>query len=388
MLRIRHNDALAAAPARLWAEIDLGAVRANVARLRGRLRRGCAFVAVVKADGYGHGAVAIAQAALTAGAAELAVADVREGAVLRAAGIAAPILVVGPSAPAEAVALVAHRLVPAVADLELAGALAQAATAAGARAPVAIEIEVDTGMRRHGVPVADLLQFVRALRLHRTLRIAGVFTHFAGTEASAMVELRAQWQAFAAAVAALRATGVDVRAHACNTLGAMLLPEAHADAVRIGGGMYGFDPGRADFVLQPALTLASRIVGLRAAARGDRIGYGGAHVCGADTRLGLLPCGYADGLSRAHWNGADVLVRGRRARVVGHVSMNQMVVDLGDIAAALGDEVVLLGSQAGIRLRAEERAAHSCSPYEVTALLRPELVRSYRDGAQSAPLPG
>lgn len=379
MLRIRTNEARALEPERLWAEIDLGAVRTNLARLRARLAPGCRVVAVVKADGYGHGAIAVAQAALTAGADELAVADAREGAVLRAAGIAAPILIVGPSRPGDAARIVAHRLVPAIADLDVAAALARAA-----RGRLDVEIEVDTGMRRHGVPAADLLAFVRALRVHGRLRVTGVFTHFAGTDAAAAPAMRAQWATFADAVAELRAAGHAVRAHACNTLGALLLPEAHADAVRIGGGLYGFDPGCGDLALQPALTLATHVAGLRPAAAGDPVGYGGLHRCAQATTLALLPCGYADGLSRAHWNGGAVLVGGRRVPIVGHVSMNQMVVDLGDVPAAVGDPVVLLGAQGGERLRPEERAAAGCSAYEVTALLRLDLPRRYRDGVAPA----
>jgi alanine racemase len=371
MLRTRNSEARAAATARLWAEVDLGAVRHNVATLRRGLGRSCRLIAVVKADGYGHGAVQVARAALAAGAAELAVADAREGALLRGSGIDAPILIVGPSAPHDASTIAAHGLVPAVADLELARALA-----AASRRPLPIEIEVDTGMRRHGVPAADALAFVRALRVHRTLRVRGLFTHFAGLDRRALPGLRAQWQQFEQVVATVRDAGFEVRAHACNTLASRLCTEARADAVRIGGGLYGFDCGGGRG-LRPALALKTRVAGLRAAARGDHVGYGSVWSCAAPTTLALLPCGYADGLSRAHWDRGEVLIRGRRRRIVGHVSMNQMVVDVGGSEAALGDEVVLLGAQAEERIGPEERAAPGCSPYEVTALLRPELPRHF-----------
>jgi alanine racemase len=359
-------------PERLWAEIDLGAMGRNVVSLRRRLPRDCALIAVVKADAYGHGAVACARAALAAGASELAVGDASEGERLRAAGIDAAIALVGPSSPLDAVRIVAHRLVPAVADLELARALAAAATR-----PLDVEVEIDTGLCRHGVPAPDALAFVRALRVHKALRVRGVFTHFAGLGADDQAAMRAQWQRFAATVAALRAAGCELRAHACNTLGTLLLPEAHADAVRIGGGLHGFDPGAPGHGLLPVLTLATRVAGLRRAQRGDRVGYGGTHAVAADTTLALLPCGYADGLSRAHWDGAHVLLGGRLVPVVGHVSMNQMVVDAGDAAVALGDEVVLLGVQGDQRVRPEQRAAPGCSAYEVTALLRPDLPRRH-----------
>lgn len=349
-------------------------MRSNTGAWRRLLRPGCRLIAVVKADAYGHGAVAIARAVLAAGADELAVATAGEGAQLRAAGIAAPILVVGPSAPGDAEAIVGARLRPAIADLATASALA---AAAGER-PLEVEIEVDTGMRRHGVAAGEFAALLRALRVHRSLRVVSVFTHFAGLDRAALPALQQQWQAFTAAVG--EPGGVFAR-HACNTLATLLLPAAHADAVRIGGGLYGFVPGDlADPGLVPALALKSRVVGVRAAAAGDRVGYGGAHTCARATTLALLPCGYADGLTRAHWNGGDVLLRGGRARIVGHVSMNQMVVDVGDLGAAIGDEVVLLGRQGDERIRAEARAGPSGSAYEVTSLLRTDLPRRYVSG--------
>ena len=375
MLRIRHESAQALSASRLWAEVDLSAVRDNVALLRGRLAPSCRLVAVVKANAYGHGAVAVARAAISAGAAELAVASAREGQELRVGGITAPIVIVGPSLPEEAAAILEHRLRPTVADLELAAALDRAATGA-----VEIEVEADTGMRRHGVHEDDVLAFVRSLRVFRRLRLVAVYTHLAGMAAQDLAGMRAQWRSFSATLEVLKAHGVEAAAHACNSLGLAVLPEAHADAVRIGGALYGFAAAPGLRGLRPAMALKSRIVALRGAAPGDRIGYGGAFRVERATTLGLLPCGYADGLSRAHWNGAEVLIRGRRRSIVGHVSMNQTVVELGDLEAEVGDEVVLLGAQCKERLRPEERAAEGCSPYEVTSLLPRELSRAYVGG--------
>ena len=379
MLRIRRQASVTSG-ARLWAEIDLDAVRDNVRTLRSRLASGCELLAVVKANGYGHGAVPVARAALEAGATGLAVADVAEAARLREAGISASVRIVGPTWAGDVGAILRHRLLPAIADLDCAQALARAAGG-----PVAVEIEVDTGMRRHGVPVAGVAAFLQRLRELPALRPVGLYTHFAGVGAADLAAMRAQWDAFCAVSQTLRASGWDLKTHACNSLAMHLLPEAHADAVRIGGALYGFECGlRGDTGLRPALQLCTSVVGLRSVQAGDRVGYAGAHHCASPTTLALLPCGYADGLSGNAWAGAEVLIRGRRAPIVGRISMNQITVDVGDVPRVeTGDEVVLLGVQQDQRLRPEDRARRGISPYEVTAMLRAELPRRYR-GAVSA----
>lgn len=375
MLRIRTTNAPAVAGARLWAEIDLDAVRHNVALLRSRLRAGCDVVAVVKADGYGHGAVQIARAVTAAGVHTLAVANAEEGAELREAGIQSRILVVGPSLPRDVDALLQHRLEPSVADPELAAALQARATG-----PIDIQVEVDTGMSRHGVSAGSAAAFVRGLRVHPHLRVAGIYTHFAGLDAAARPALMLQLLVFRAALQQLGEERPMV--HACNTLAACLLPEAHFDAVRLGGGLYGFDPGVPCPGLRPVLALKTVVAGVRPINIGESVGYGASWRASKATTLALLPCGYADGLARANWNDAEVLVRGKRARVVGHVSMNQMVVDVGaQEGIALGDEVVLLGAQGTERVRAEDRVLPGGSAYEITSLLRSDLPRLYRGGA-------
>ncbi|MEY4830547.1 MAG: alanine racemase [Planctomycetota bacterium] len=378
MLRIRHNEARTALPARIWADIDLDAVRGNLARVRARIGARCRIVAVVKANAYGHGASMVARAAIDAGAHELAVADCGEGARLRADGVDAPICILGPSLPEEAQAILENRLVPTVCDFELARALD-----GSARSQIVVDVELDTGMRRHGVAHEDAVAFVRSLRVFRNLRVRSVFTHFAGLDEEAVVDMRQQWERFCVARSELAQAGYELQAHACNSLGTDILPEAHADAVRVGGALYGFDAGSSPSGLRPALTLKTRVCAVHGAAPGDRVGYGGMYCVERATTLALLPCGYADGLSRAHWNGGHALVRGVRVPIVGHVSMNQTVLDVGDMEIAPGDEVVLLGAQGSLRIRAEERAAAGSSPYEVTTLLRAELVRRYV-GAESA----
>ncbi|MBM4061905.1 MAG: alanine racemase [Planctomycetes bacterium] len=372
MLRIPVEAGIAAgAPA--WVELDLAALRHNVREFRRVLGPDRELVAVVKANAYGHGLREIAAAVLRAGAAQLAVADVAEGAALRAHGVQAPILVVGPMAPGECRDAVRHRLTPCLGSREQAEALA-AAVRPGA--PFPVHVEIDTGMHRHGVPAASFGAFVRELRARGRLLLTGVCTHFQALSPGDLPAMQAQLAAFARALALVRDLGTVLR-HAANTLGTLVCPDARLDAVRIGGGLYGFERhGHGVVSLLPVLSLKARIVGLRVVEAGDSVGYGGRYRCTRLTRLGLLPVGYADGLSRGSWHEAPVLVRGRRVPIVGLVSMNQIVVDLTDVPeAGFGDEAVLIGRQGDDQVHAEERVQPGGSAYEVTTMLRRDLPR-------------
>jgi alanine racemase len=261
---------------------------------------------------------------------------------------------------------------PSLATPEMAAALARAT-----KRYLPVQLEVDTGMARHGIPAGELRSFMDQLQHRGRLAVAAVFTHFSGLSAADVPVLRDQLAKFAAAVDGVRALR-GVPQHACNTLGALVLRDAHLDAVRIGGGLYGFDPlaGHGAVQLRPAMTLKARIACVRQAEIGDRVGYGGTFVCARPTRLALLPIGYADGLSNS-WRGGEVLVRGRRARIVGRISMNQTTVDVTELPVLLGEEAVLLGAQGDQRVLAEDRVPAGGSCYEVTAALRASLPRHY-----------
>lgn len=365
-----------------WVEVDLGAIAHNTSVFRSALPKATHLLAVVKSDGYGHGMLRVARMALKAGADELVVASIEEGAALRAYGIHAPILIAGPIAVEDAPAVVQHGLVASLGSLELAMALSRAT-----RRYLPVHIEVDTGMTRHGVAPADLNSFVQTVEERGKLAIAGVYTHFAGLGPDDVEGMRHQLRTFTDCVDSVRSLR-GVRRHVCNTLGAMLMPNAHLDAVRIGGGMYGFDPRRsrsgtlpatAKLGLRPALSLKAHVVGLREANVGDRVGYGGSFVCQRKTRLALLPIGYGEGLVRELWRDAEVLVRGRRAPVVGAISMNQTVIDVTDLpSVVMGEEVVLLGEMGDQQIWAEERASDTGCTYEVTSLLQARVPRVYR----------
>lgn len=372
MLRL-PVDAQAVAADPVWIELDVSALRHNLRQFRGLLRPGCQLVAVVKANAYGHGLLPMARAAVAAGADQLAVAEVDEGARLRAVGLELPILVIGPATGAALRDAVAARLTPAIARPELAAELA--AMVPPGR-PYPVHVEVDTGMHRHGIAPEDFGRLVDELRARGRLQLAGVYTHFAALSEHDLPTMRRQLARFEATLASVRDLGNPLR-HAANTLAAITFPAAQLDAVRIGGGLYGLHrPGVATPALRPVLSLRARIVGLRQVAAGGLVGYGGAFRCERDSTLALLPIGYADGLPRASWHGAPVLVRGRRATLAGVLSMNQAVVDVTEVpGVAVGDVVTLLGADGGQRLCAEDRVLPGGSAYEITTMLRAGLPR-------------
>jgi alanine racemase len=240
-----------------WIEVDLAALGHNLAALRARLPRRAELWAVVKADAYGHGAIACAREALGAGAARLVVARVREAEQLREAGIDAPLLVLGPLQPDEARTALRTRAAICVGDPELAHALSDVATG-----PVDVHLKVDTGMARYGVPAPAAAAFARQLARLPGLRVCGVASHLIGRGPGDLPALRRQAQAFRAVCAELEVDGLRPVRHLANTLGLLALPQAHLDAVRVGGGLYGFDPclgTRLAAGLRPVLALKSRL---------------------------------------------------------------------------------------------------------------------------------
>ncbi len=336
---------------RALAVIDVGAVERNCRNLKERVGEGTELCAVVKANGYGHGAVAVARAALESGAAWLCVATVPEGAALRAADVRAPILILGPSAPAEIPALVASGLTPAAMDTSFCAALADAATREG-KAPYPVHVKVDTGMHRFGVPVAEAPALLQSLRGVEGIAVKGVFTHFATADVVGDPFLHEQAARFAALIGALEREGLRPRiVHAANS-GATLQRVAPWDMVRAGIALYGLPPAP-DFPapgLTPAMTVHTAIARVFTVPAGESIGYGRRFVAQTPTRAALLPLGYADGLSRALSDRGHVLIGGHRCRLAGVVSMDQCVALLpDDLNAQVGDPVVVVGSQGDAR---------------------------------------
>lgn len=360
------------------AEVDLDAIAANTLALRGYAD--VPVIAVVKADGYGHGAEAVSRACLGAGAELLAVATIEEARVLRAAGIRAPLLaLLGVENPAEAQAAVD-------ADLHVAAwredQLEWLDGAAGSTNAVPIHMKVDTGLTRLGVAPSEAPAFGSAVRRSRGLRLDGVYTHFASADEPDLTVTRAQLECFGAV---LRALDDPPRwQHAAATAGILALGrEASFTAVRPGLGLYGLPAAphlEAVLPLRPALTLRSRLVRVRRVPGGTGVSYGHRYVTRSERVIGTLPCGYGDGLPRRASRGARVLVRGVAVPIVGSVGMDLCMLDVTDVPDVReGDVVTLIGEDGGARVTADDLARSiDTINYEVVTNLHARVPRLYR----------
>lgn len=362
-------------------EVDLGAIVANVETLRRMTGVDCCVV--VKADAYGHGAVGVAAAALDAGASRLAVAAVEEAIELRDAGIAAPILVLA-EPPDEASALAAVRAEVALTVGSAAG-LARLERIARAVAKVAaVDLKVDTGMHRAGLRPEEASEVAAAAGDSPNLRVDGFWTHLAVADRPGRPETATQLRRFDEVLRALDRSGVRPRwRHAANSAAAIAHPEARYDMVRCGIAVYGIAPSEplASLVeLQPALSLRSVVARVEVVGAGEGVSYGLAGAAPVARQIVTVPIGYADGVDRhlGHGKGA-VLIGGRRRPIVGAVTMDHLMVDCGDGDVAVGDEVVLLGSQGAERVTADDWAIWlDTIPYEVVSRLGHRLPRVYR----------
>jgi alanine racemase len=359
------------------AVVDLAAIKANVRALK--RRAGDALLqTVVKADAYGHGAIPIARAAVSAGADWLGVYGPAEAEALRAGRITAPILVFGPFTAAQAERMVALDVTPTVTSVEVAAMLQQAA----AGKSVAVHVKLDTGLNRSGVPAEDAAAFARALEAYASLRVDGLYTHFASADERDKRLTRQQLAELLSADAALRAAGVRVRLrHAANSAATLDLRETHLDMVRCGIATYGYYPSdevRRVVPLRPALTLISTLTRVHPVPAGGGVGYGHEHRCRADSVIGLAPIGYGDGLLRSLGNSRGrVLVRGQRAAIVGRISMDQITIDLTGVEGARpGDRVTLIGHDGNASQTADDLAEQSGTiSYDVVTKLLPRVPR-------------
>jgi alanine racemase len=364
-----------------WAEVDLDALVRNLARVRAAAG-GVAVLAVVKADAYGHGAPAVARALAAAGVDWLGVALVEEGVELRSAGVETPILVLGPATREQLPLLARHRLTPAVSSLPALEALAEHSASTGQ--PQELHLKLDTGMARLGVELERLAEAAALLRAQPLLRLAGVMSHLAESDAVESPRNEEQERRFVAALELLDAGGgrEGLLVHLANSAGALHHPGARHGLVRAGLAIYGLDPARRDRELAPVLSVRARVAQVRRVEAGAPVGYNSRWQASGPSRIGVLQLGYADGYAWRLANRGQVLVRGRRAPVVGAVSMDLVTVDLTATDADLGDEVVLLGRQGEEEITACELAELAGTiPYEVLTRFGQRLARRYvREG--------
>ena len=368
------------------ARIDLDAIRANVEELRRRAADGAQMMAVVKADGYGHGLLPSARAALAGGATWLGTALLDEALALRTAGLTEPRILAWLIGPGE-------RLADAVAaDVDVSAnatwaldEIVEAARAAGRTARV--HLKIDTGLGRGGAAPADwagLVDAARKAEAEQAVRVVGVWSHFAYADAPGHETIRKQAVAFDHAVRHAEQAGLDLEVrHLANSAATLTVPQLHYDLVRPGVAVFGLSPvpevgGPAHFGLRPAMTVSAGLVLVKRVPAGSGISYGHVYTTERETTLGLVPLGYADGVPRDATSVGPVLAAGRRRTIAGRVCMDQFVLDLGDDPAQAGDEVVLFGAGDSGEPTAQEWAeAVGTISYEIVTRIGPRVPRTY-----------
>jgi alanine racemase len=364
-----------------WADVDLGAVAANV-RLLVERAAPAQLCAVVKAEGYGHGAVEVARTALDAGATWLAVAIPAEGVQLREAGIDAPILVL--AEPSEWLDVVRLDLTPTAYSEHGIAELAAQARRSGKR--VGVHLKVDTGMHRIGVPPGEAVARAKAIVAQPELELHAVWTHCPVADEPGNPFTTEQTARFGSVVEELRAAGIDPPlVHAANSAATLTQPALHLDLVRCGIAVYGLDPSPAlagVAPLHPALTLKASVTHVQVVPAGDAVSYGLRRPVPVDTVVATVPIGYADGVPRRLSDGGAVLIGGVRRPIVGTITMDQLMVDCGTDEVAVGDEVVLLGRQGDEEIPVAEWADRlGTIVYEITCGLSPRVPRVYVERA-------
>jgi alanine racemase len=336
-------------------------------------------MSVVKADGYGHGAVMVARTALSAGASSLAVATLEEGIHLRGAGIEAPILLFGPAIYKEEIeAAVEYRLQPTVCNLDQARRFSEAGLG-----PIQIHLKVDTGMSRLGADWQEAQDLIRALRLLPNITISSLYSHLATADAVDPATTQEQFERFAKLVDMLQRQGIrPPLAHLANSAAALTFPDTHFDLVRIGLAQYGLYPAshlQEVVALHPALSVKARIIFIKTVPPGTGVSYGHTFRTGRPTRLATVSIGYGDGIPRALSNRIDFLVRGRRARQVGTITMDQCLIDVTDVPETFEGEVAtLLGQDGEERISVADWSVQlGTIPYEILTALSPRLPRVF-----------
>jgi len=362
------------------AAINLDAIAKNVRRIRGRVHP-AEMMAVVKADAYGHGAIPVAQTALSAGASQLAVALFEEAVELRRAKIAAPILVFGGFFEKQIDSFIANHLQFTLYDLHLAKVISRRAQALGRKAQA--HVKIDTGMGRVGLQPNEAIEAILAMAKLPNLELAGLCTHFASSDSRDKIYAHRQLEQFKSIVQQLAQHDLRFKyLHAANSGAILDLPQSYFNLVRPGVMMYGYYPSSEtseSIPLEPAMSLRTKILHVKRVPAGTFISYNSTFQTREATTIATLPIGYADGISRRFSNNFEVLVRGRRCPLVGRVCMDQIMIDLGDMNdVQAGEEAVLLGKQSDEEISIYEWCRRvETIPYEVTCGISRRVARRY-----------
>ncbi|MFS1185261.1 alanine racemase [Bacillus velezensis] len=374
----------------VWIEVDLDAIKKNVRAIRRHIPNTSKIMAVVKANAYGHGSVEVARQALESGASELAVASVEEGIVLRRAGITAPILVLGFTALSCVKKSAVWNITLSAFQVSWIKKANRILEKGADSKRLSIHINVDTGMGRLGVRTEeDLLAVVKALKSSTYLSWDGIFTHFSTADEPDTELTMLQHEKFISFLRFLKNQDITLpTVHMCNTAAAIAFPEFSADMIRLGIGLYGLYPSASikelNLVdLTPALSLKARIAYVKAMMTDPRtVSYGATYIAEPGEIIATIPIGYADGYSRALSNRGFILHRGRRVPVAGRVTMDMIMVSLGENEGKQGEEVVIYGKQQGAEISVDEIAEMlGTISYEVLSVLSRRVPRFYfRDG--------
>jgi len=362
----------------VWAEIDLGAIAHNVEQIRKVTASSAQICAVVKADAYGHGAIAVARTVLEAGADRLAVAILNEALELRRAGFRVPILILGYTPVCQAAIVVDQDITQTIFDLDLAQALSGAAVAAGKI--VNVHIKIETGMGRIGIRAEDAGRFAAAVAKLPGIRIEGVFSHFATSDSFDKQFTNEQYNQFMVGLKYIEAQGITIPIrHIANSAATLDLPQMHLDMVRPGIILYGLWPSDEmthTIELRPAMKFKAQVAFVKDMPGSASISYGRTYFTEKPSRIATLPAGYADGWSRLLANKSSVFIRGQRAPLVGRVCMDQCMIDVTSIPGVVpGDEVLLFG---GVDLPVEEVATHMGTiNYEIVCMVGKRVPRLY-----------
>jgi alanine racemase len=363
-----------------WSEIDLGALKRNVAKTRKLVGDSVKILLTIKADAYGHGARHVARGAIGAGVDMLGVATLHEGIELRGAGARVPILILSPSLVNEIDEILEWELIPTVSDMRFAQALAFSASRVSRE--VKVHVEIDTGMTRAGVNEDDACDFLTSLSKLPGITVEGIYTHLPSTYEEESDFTRAQIRAFRDIIQALRLKGIEFPLiHTANSAAISQCGDSYFNMVRPGGMIYGMFPrkGMNGIGLEPVMSFKSRVVNVKDVRKGKTVSYGRTHTFDHDARVAAVAAGYGHGLTRLLSNNGDLLVRGTRAPIVGMVTMDVTLIDVTAIPqVAVGDEVVIFGRQGGNEITVYE-VAERCGTisYEITCGIGKRVPRVY-----------
>lgn len=341
-----------------WTEVDLGRLRRNVRLIRGDLPPAVKFLAVVKDEAYGHGALDVARVALEEGAWGFGLSTLEEAMALRDAGITAPLLLLGERQEAELPWCGAHDLTVCLNDARLIRALTKVAERFQKRLPV--HVKVHTGMSRYGVRWDEALPLIEKIAAEKSLALEGVMTHFAQSDETDKTFANLQFARFNEVLLGMAAQGISVPTrHACNSGGFLDLPQAHLDMVRVGILMYGVFPSsvcRRIPGIEPVISVKAKIAAIQKLKAGEVAGYGMRYTAPQERRIAVLPIGYGDGFPRVRNQGC-ALIHGRRAPLIGGIAMDALMVDITEIPEAqMWDEAVIMGRQGNEEITVHDMA--------------------------------